>query len=295
MHDHVPVLLGPALEYLAIRPDGIVRRCDLRGGRALARDLGATRHGAVDRARCRPAGRSRARRRSADPTASPSYKRTFASFVGVLNAAGWRRSTACSSIWGCRRCSSMTPSAASRSRRRAARHADGSAAWAAAPTTMLSTASESELADIFFTTAKSARRGASRARSSSGARAASLPNTTLEFAALCRGVVHRPGKRERIHPATRVFQALRIAVNDELGALRDGLDGAVGSACAAPGASSRSAFTRSRIASSSSSFRDDERLERAHQKADRAAPSTRLRKTPVRAAPNCAPPQRKAS
>ena len=41
------------------------------------------------------------------------------------------------------------------------------------------------------------------------------------------GIVHRPGKRERIHPATRVFQALRIAVNDELDALRDGLDSAV--------------------------------------------------------------------
>jgi len=40
--------------------------------------------------------------------------------------------------------------------------------------------------------------------------------STAQLAALIQGVV---GRRERIHPATRTFQALRIAVNDELSVL----------------------------------------------------------------------------
>lgn len=44
--------------------------------------------------------------------------------------------------------------------------------------------------------------------------------TTFDLAAIVESVVPKHGPR---HPATRVFQALRIAVNDELGALREGL------------------------------------------------------------------------
>ena len=48
--------------------------------------------------------------------------------------------------------------------------------------------------------------------------------TTGELAAIVCRALKRPGKkqqRNRIHPATRTFQALRIAVNDELGSLRE--------------------------------------------------------------------------
>lgn len=44
--------------------------------------------------------------------------------------------------------------------------------------------------------------------------------TTFDLVAVVESVIRRHGPRQ---PATRVFQALRIAVNDELGALRDAL------------------------------------------------------------------------
>jgi len=51
-----------------------------------------------------------------------------------------------------------------------------------------------------------------------------LPVTrTLQLADLIRRAVPRSGRRQRIHPATRTFQALRIAVNQELDQLGVGL------------------------------------------------------------------------
>ena len=49
--------------------------------------------------------------------------------------------------------------------------------------------------------------------------------TTTELAQIIYSVL--PKKREQIDPATRTFQAIRIAVNDELQQLEDGLLGAL--------------------------------------------------------------------
>jgi 16S rRNA (cytosine1402-N4)-methyltransferase len=47
--------------------------------------------------------------------------------------------------------------------------------------------------------------------------------TSGELADIVRTSVPVFHRRLRIHPATKTFQALRIAVNDELGSLREGL------------------------------------------------------------------------
>ncbi len=44
--------------------------------------------------------------------------------------------------------------------------------------------------------------------------------TTRQLAELCAAAYGPQGRRQRIHPATRTFMALRIAVNDELGRLQ---------------------------------------------------------------------------
>ena len=66
------------------------------------------------------------------------------------------------------------------------------------------------------------------ARAIVDARRAAPIATAEELAALVERVTPRaPGRRGRIHPATRVFQALRIAVNEELDALEAALAAAV--------------------------------------------------------------------
>jgi 16S rRNA (cytosine1402-N4)-methyltransferase len=75
---------------------------------------------------------------------------------------------------------------------------------------------ETELADLIY------RYGEERlSRRIARAIVAARPiRTTGKLAEVVAGVV---GYRQRIHPATRTFQALRIAVNDELQALADAL------------------------------------------------------------------------
>jgi 16S rRNA (cytosine1402-N4)-methyltransferase len=51
--------------------------------------------------------------------------------------------------------------------------------------------------------------------------------TTTDLVAIIEGAVPGSYRKGKIHPATRTFQALRIAVNDELGALKQGLAAAL--------------------------------------------------------------------
>ncbi|MGF1623895.1 MAG: 16S rRNA (cytosine(1402)-N(4))-methyltransferase RsmH [Alphaproteobacteria bacterium] len=80
--------------------------------------------------------------------------------------------------------------------------------------------SERELADIIFTYGEE-RHARAVARAIVAARLDGPIATTGRLAEIVRSVV-KPG-RDKIDPATRTFQALRIKVNDELGELERGL------------------------------------------------------------------------
>lgn len=51
--------------------------------------------------------------------------------------------------------------------------------------------------------------------------------TTLELVSVIRGAMPAKALREKQHPAKRSFQAIRIAVNDELGAVAEAMDKAI--------------------------------------------------------------------
>ncbi|HEU5124581.1 MAG TPA: 16S rRNA (cytosine(1402)-N(4))-methyltransferase RsmH [Verrucomicrobiae bacterium] len=89
---------------------------------------------------------------------------------------------------------------------------------------LVNTASDQELARIFweYGDERDSRRFA---RAIVHDREFRKFETTRQLAELIERLAPRYGKKA--HPATRVFQALRIAVNDEIGSLNRGLEGAL--------------------------------------------------------------------
>jgi len=89
---------------------------------------------------------------------------------------------------------------------------------------LVNTASVEELARIFWELADE-RDSRRLARAVVHDREPSPFQTTQQLAELIERISPRRGRKA--HPATKVFQALRLAVNDELGSLKRGLDGAL--------------------------------------------------------------------
>jgi 16S rRNA (cytosine1402-N4)-methyltransferase len=223
---HVSVLLEPALGYLAIRPDGTYVDATFGAGGHSRAILPRLRDGRLIALDADPNAIALAAG-IADPRFT-FFHANFRDLDGVLDRAGIGSVDGVLFDLGVSSMQLDDPERGFSLAKAAPLDMRMDPAVGRSAYDVLATASEGELADIFFQYGeeRSARRIARVivARRATG----ELPNTAAEFAGLIAGVVRRPGRRERIHPATRVFQALRIAANDELDALREGLQGAIG-------------------------------------------------------------------
>jgi 16S rRNA (cytosine1402-N4)-methyltransferase len=225
MEQHIPVLYEPVLTYLAVRPDGIYVDATFGAGGHSRGILSRLRGGRLIALDADPSAQDRAAAIN-DPafTFVPSNFRelgTALDRLGIEMVDGVLYDLGVSSM------QFDDPSRGFSFRESAPLDMRMDPRSGQSAYEILTRASESELADIFFHYGQErAARKIARVivqRRSTG----TLPTTTLEFGQMVSGLLHKKGQRERIHPATRVFQALRIAVNDELDTLRDSLDAAV--------------------------------------------------------------------
>src|SRR5882672_2347293 len=90
----------------------------------------------------------------------------------------------------------------------------------------LATVSHGELARVLRTYGEEPRAG-QIASAIVRERAAAPLTSTKRLATVIAAAAHGGRAKSRIHPATLAFQAIRIAINDELGALERGLDQAL--------------------------------------------------------------------
>lgn len=223
-HPHVSVLLEPVLDAIQPRPDG--RYLDLT--------LGAGGHTEGLLERSAPSGQVIGIDRDPDAIALAqdrlarfgdrftAVRADFSSFPEVLAQHGWTQVDGIVLDAGV---SSMQLDQAQR----------GFSFRFDAPLDMrmrqegqtaaelIDAVSEQELIDLLKTYGEV--RGARRlAQEMKAARQNDALHTTLDLRELCEQHAHPSEKRRNVHPATRVFQALRIAVNDELRQLEQALE-----------------------------------------------------------------------
>lgn len=226
---HFPVMLGESLEFLAIRPEGTYAdlTCGLGGHTgAIARQLTTGRVISLDRD---AESLELAKQNCQDCLDRITFRQSaFSHLAETLRALGVAKVDGILADLGVSRMQLTSPDR-------------GFTFMQAAPLDMrmdrqqeitaadvLNRTSERELAQLFMSLGEERRHPAERiARALVRARPI---RDTGHLADVVQSVVPRSGK---LHPATRVFQALRMAVNDEPGELDAMLEQAPG--CLAPG------------------------------------------------------------
>ena len=202
-------------QLLASRARRLLRGRDARSGRARARPCSsAARASGCSASTAIPTPSTRARERLARSSAAASISSRPTSAISIACSTGFRRPTGSSRTSASLRCSSIEAERGFSFRRDGPLDMrmgkDGRSA-----ADIVATASVEELTRIFRDFGEE-RMAAKIARGIVAERTRGPIATTRQLA---RVVAEHKGGREKIDPATRVFQALRIEVNQELVAL----------------------------------------------------------------------------
>ena len=221
---HIPVLLEQAIAALNIKPEGVYLDGTAGGGGhslEIAKRLTTGRLICTDKD---PQAVAAAATRLELYPRAHVVQRDFADFTGVLDELGVDELDGMLLDLGVSSHQVDTPERGFSYHRDAPLDMRMSSSGPTA-TQLLSETSEDDLAGIFRRYGE--ERFAGRiARNIVLARETRPIQTTAQLAEIIRNSIPAPARREGGHPAKRVFQALRIAVNGELDSLRTCLDSA---------------------------------------------------------------------
>lgn len=204
---HIPVLLNEAIEQLRVQPGKKYIDCTYGGGghaRAIERAGGVVL--GIDQ----------------DPEAKAPVHGNFAHLKGIAQKAGFEKVSGILFDLGVSSYQLETPERGFSFNQEGPLDMRMNPSVGPTAADLINAASEKELANLFW------RLGGERAsRLIAKAVIAARPLRTTNQLAVIILRVRRKSKTDRTHPATRVFQALRIAVNDELASLEAALPQAV--------------------------------------------------------------------
>lgn len=219
---HVPVLLAEVLDLLAPRPGGLyVDATAGGGGHSQALLQRSAPDGRVLSLDADPAAVSRLR-----TALSPYGQRSVVVYANFRHLAAVARSAGFNAVDGVLMDLGLSSDQLADGGRGFSFLADGpldmrfDPAQTTTAADLVNGLSEQELADLIYTLGEDRL-----ARRIARAIVAARPIRTA--GQLAEVIAQAVGRRERIHPATRTFQALRMAVNDELAALAEALPQAV--------------------------------------------------------------------
>ncbi|MCC7154377.1 MAG: 16S rRNA (cytosine(1402)-N(4))-methyltransferase RsmH [Bryobacterales bacterium] len=219
--DHFPVLLSESIEYLAIRPDGtyVDATCGLGGHTAsIARRLTSGRVIALDRD---AESLELAKTRTADCADRITFRQSaFSQLRETLLALGVGPVHGILGDLGVNRVQLTSGDRGFSLQERGPLDMRLDRGQPRTAYQLVNHSSEKELAGLFYHLGDERRHSRKIARAMVRARPI---RDTLHLAEVVESVVPRTG---RIHPATRVFQSIRMAVNDEPQELQAFLDSA---------------------------------------------------------------------